>query len=334
MRTVRFALVLGLIGAAFLVTVPASASHGGLPSRVVLLSDHSTPVKTWSPLPVRVRLETAEGVPLAGKNMRIWDDSYMRWRCCGPPPWRTTDANGEVSATLHLDGNSANPVRVAAYWHGNDVYESAIVEWYQPMLGYQTTLDVAHAAQLTSGQTMPVTVAVSRTDPDRPTGCMDGAIVEIELTGPVTRTATAVVEDDGQSCGATVDMDMTITPGLYTLTASTGHAGWLRTDEPSVYTGTVNVRWQNTFADARGRGTALLNVATKDYRIILADGRDSGVRNAGPGMTRTGVTGSVNVWRIDLNHAENGESAAGTFYSTGLFSAHGVLHGAPWSLER
>lgn len=335
------ALVLSVLAAvAGLGVVPAASADtttDKAPSRVVLLSDHTTPVKTWSALQVRVRIEAADGTPLAGRNLRIWDDSYERWRCCGPPPWRTTDSNGEVNATLYLDGNSANPVRVAAYWHGDAVYDKAIVEWYQPLVGYDTTLSVTHATQRTSGQALPVTVSVRRTDAAAPTtGCIDGAVVPVTLSGPTTLQATAVVDHDpfAGTCRGTVEFPGNITPGRYTLTASTGHDGWSRTDEPRTYVGTVDVAWQHRYDDAAGRGSVFLNLATKEYRIVLADGRDSGIRNAGSGLSRTGVAGTVNVWRIDLAHTQDGDSASGTFYSTGSFAASGMLAGAGWDLTR
>lgn len=321
------------------LTVPVAsraAESDRVPSRVVLLSDHTTPVKTWAPLEVRVRVEAEDGTPLAGRSVRVWDDSYMRWRCCGPPPWRVTDANGEVRATLHLDGNSSNPVRVAAYWHGDGVYDSAIVEWYQPLVGYTTTVEMSHATQRTSGQTLPVTVSVYRTDPSASSsGCLDGAVVEVVLAGPTTSTATATVDHDpfAGTCRASVEFPLSITPGRYTVTASTGHAGWLRTDEPSVATGQLDLRWQHTFTDAAQRGTVFLNPVTGEYRVTLTDGRDTLVRNAGSGMTKTGVSGTVSVWRIDLQHADSTQSTTGTFYSTGVFSAKGSLGGAEWYLS-
>lgn len=335
-----FALVLSVlvvvVGLGVAPAASADTTTDKVSSRVVLLSDHSVPVKTWSPLPVRVRVEAADGTPLAGRNVRIWDDSYERWRCCGPPPWRTTDANGEVTATLHLDGNSAHPVRVVALWYGDDVYAKSYVEWYQPMVGYDTSLTVTHATQR-SGQTLPVTVSVRRTDPTAPsTGCIDGAVVPVTLAGPTTLEATAIVDHDpfAGTCVGTVEFPSTLTPGRYTLTASTGHDGWSRNDEPQRYVGAVDVAWQFRYDDAAGRGSVYLSLASKDYRVVLADGRDSGIRHAGTGLTRTGVTGTVNVWRMNLAHTQDGDSANGEFYSTGSFSASGLLAGAGWDLHR
>ena len=337
-RLRTLAPALAALAVSFLAVSPAAAEEpppAKLPSRVVLLSDHSAPVKTWSPVTVRVRIEAADGTPLAGRQLRFWDDSYTRWQL-GVPAWQTTDANGETSTVVHPDGNILNPVRMAAYWHGDATYEKAIVEWNQPVTGYTTTLSAVHETQRTSGQTLPVTLSVRRDDPaSSANGCLDGAVVKLELTGPsATQTATAVIEETATACTASAEFPLSVTPGDYTLRISTGHEGWLRTDEPRTLTRTVHVAWQNVFADAYGRGTAYVNYASRDYRIVLADGRDSGVRHAGDGMTRTGVTGTVPVWRLDLSHTDGADSATGAFYSTGAFTAHGVLAGTTWALGR
>jgi hypothetical protein len=227
-------------------------------------------------------------------------------------------------------------VRVAVYWHGDDVYAPAIVDFWIPVIGYDTTLDVTHAT-VRSGQPLPVTVSVRRADPAATAnGCIDDTVVPVTLSGPETRTATAVVEHDpfANTCTASVEFGADLTPGLYTLTASTGHEGWRRTDEPRTYTASVDVRWQHIYQDAAGLGTVFLQLASKQYRVALDDGRDSGIRFAGSGLTRTGISGTVSVWRIDLNHVEGDDRASGAFYSTGSFSAEGMLGGGAWKLDR
>lgn len=324
-----------------LASPAAHADTGTVVSRVVVLSDTTTPVKTWSAYPVSVRLEAADGTPLAGRSVTVWDDSYARWRCCGPPPSYATDANGEVRTVLHLDGNSAHPVRVAAFWHGDATYAKAIAEWYQPVVGYTTSLDVAAPTAVTSGDPIPVTLAVQRTDLSAPSrGCLSGSVVQVELIGPTALTTTATVGYDASThvCGVTVNLPTSLTPGSYTLTASTGHDGWSRTDEPMTVVRPLTVRWQYTFTDSRGDGQVLLSVAAQAYRVVLADGHDSGPRVVVGGITKTGLTVSgpygVAAWRIDLDHSDaDGDRATGAFYSTGSFAASGSFDGTGWSLS-
>jgi hypothetical protein len=339
-RLSAVAVLLVLVGS--LLAMPAArADTGTAVSRVVVLSDTTTPVKTWSAYPVRVRVEAADGTPLPGRSVTVWDDSYVRWRCCGPPPSYTTDAYGEVSTVLNLDGNSANPVKVAAFWHGDATYAKAIAEWYQPLVGYTTSLDVASPTAVTSGDAIPVTVSVQRTDPDAGTrGCLSGTVVQLDLAGPSPMTTSATVSYDAGTrvCGATVNLPTSLTPGSYTLTASTGHDGWSRTDEPWTVVRPLSIGWQYAFTDGSGRGRVLLSVAAQEYRVVLTDGHDSGARFVGSDISKTGVTVSgvygVAAWRIDLNHQPSGaDGATGAFYSTGSFSASGSFDGTAWSLS-
>lgn len=338
MRRTAMLLMAGvLLGSLALHPAPAGADTTieKIATRVVVLSDHSTPVKTWSPLEVRARVETLDGTPLAGRTVRVWDDSYERWRCCGPPPELTTDSNGEIATVLHLDGNSENPVRVAVYTYGDDIYEKSIAEWYQPLIGYDTSLDVMHSTSTASGGTLPVTVSVRRVDPAVSETCIDGAVVQLEISGPSPQTATAVVEHDAlaDTCDATVGIPWSVTPGSYTIVATTGHDGWHRTDEPQRRVSQVEVSWEHTYHDAHGHGTLRLNRATQEYRVSLADGRDSGVRHADV-LSKTGISGTLSLWRIDLADDDSTDHVTGEFYSTGAFTAHGSLDGSSWQLGR
>lgn len=305
-----------------------------IPTRVELLTDHSQPVKTGSPMPVRVRVTDDQGTPLVGRPVTFWDDSYMRWRCCGPPPKFPTDANGVASTVLYLDGNSANPVRVAVLVHSNETHQKTSVEWYQQLVGRNTTLSVSTVAVRTSGGTLPVTVSVRRED-DNPydNGCIVGSVVKLALIGPDTVEGSATIPNDG-SCQATVTLPVSVTPGSYVLKATTGHDGWRRTDEPRTVYRNVTIAWEYTFTDTSGRGFVYLNDETGDYQVVLPDGRDSGVRHAGAGLQQTGVVGTVSVWTIELTHGDATITTDGTFYSTGAFSASGTLDGVPWSLYR
>lgn len=333
-RTRAFAL----LAAAAVVTAAPAAVHAEedtrAVTRVVLLTDHSQPVRTWSPMTVTVRVEDANGVPMPGRLVSFWDDSYMRWRCCGPPYKHTTDANGIATDVLHLDGSSVNPVRVAALVHGTETHQQTKVEWYQQMTGWRTTLNATYETVVTGGDAIPVAFRVRRDDTGADNGCIEGAVVQATLSGPETHDVEATIPDDG-TCTAPAELPSTLAPGDYLFTATTGHSGWSRTDEPETLTYGLRVNWQHTYTDAHGRGTVYVNYASRHYRVVLADGRDSGVRHAGSGMTRLGVTGTVSAWRIELSHATGADTANGSFYSTyGTFSASGTLAGAPWSLSR
>lgn len=334
-------VVLAVAALLSLPAAPAAAEETTLlPSRVVLLSS-TAPVKTWADLPVRVRVEAEDGTPLAGRSVRFWDDSYQRWRCCGPPPLLTTDQDGEVGTVLNLDGSSANPVRVAVLVYASSTHEKTSLEWYQELRGYQTTVSMTGVpAAVTSSDSIALTVTAARTDPDSPDGCLAGAVVHVDVTGPDAVSTSATVDHrwDGSRwvCDAVAVLPAGLSPGAYTLTASTGHEGWSRTDEPAASSSAFTVVWQHRFTDAAGRGTVYLNPATHDYRVVLADGRGTGLTDAGEaGLTKTGVSGTVSLWRIDLAHgASEGDRAQGAFYSTGSFTASGSLAGQPWQLSR
>jgi hypothetical protein len=200
------------------------------------------------------------------------------------------------------------------------------------MIGLPTTLQATHATSWTSDdrKTIPVTVDVRR---DTGT-CIDDTIVEIELAGPDVVTATAVT-DAAAGCAVTVTLPAGLTPGTYAFTASTGHEGWYPNYEPVTVRRTVTVKWQHTFTDAAGRGVVRLNPATDEYLVTLTDGPASGVQNAGAGLARTGVLGTVNAWVIQLEHDDGaGTSAYGTFSSAGTFDVSGTIAGVPYELSR
>lgn len=328
MPRLRALLALALL----LAVAPAARAEEttSLPSRIVVLSDHTTPVDIYTPIEVRMRLEAADGTPLAGRQLRVWEQSVTHV-CCGPPPWRTTGADGVVSITSYPEGSTPFPQEYAAYWYGDATYAKTITEWTQPVVGWYTPLTVSAPAARTSGQALPVTVDVRRGN----TGtCVDDTVVEIALTGAGTRTATAVT-DAAAGCAVTVELPADVTPGTYTLTASTGHAGWYRLYEPSTVRRTVTVGWQHTFTDLYGRGTARLNHVTKHYDVTLAGGRSSGLQHAGDGMARSGVTGTVAAWVLTLEHDDGaGTSAHGTFSSAGTFTLSGTIRGEPYELSR
>ena len=346
MRRFLVGSFVAVVASLALVVVPssvgvASADGEKVPSRVVVLSDHSTAVKTWSQVTFRVRLESEDGTPLAGRSMRVWDDSYARWRCCGPPPWRTTDANGEIVESVLVDGSSRAPVRIAAYWYGDDVYAKALGEAYQPVAGYTTSLAVTHAAAVVSGGSLGVDVGAFRSDAAAPVsaqGCVDGARASVTLSrvgdGAVVYDGAVVVASAG--CTVHVDIPVNVTPGGYELVVawnSTTDPWFSWRDEFASYSALVDVGWQHTFTDSYGGGVVLVNWTTREYRVSLADGRDSGVVAADAALTRTGVGGVA--WRMDLAYggAVPGP-ASGAFYSTGMFSASGTLSGLPWRLSR
>jgi len=338
------AALTAVLAVAALLSLPAAPAAAEettlLPSRVVLLSS-TAPVKTWADVPVRVRVEAEDGTPLAGRSVRFWDDSYERWRCCGPPPLFTTDANGEAATVLNLDGNSAHPVRVAVLVYASSTHARTSLEWYQQLVGYQTTVSMTGVpAAVTSSDSIALTVTAARTDAASPDGCLEGAVVHVDVTGPDAVSTSATVDERWEGtrwvCDAVAVLPAGLSPGAYVVTASTGHEGWSRTDEPAATSSAFTVVWQHRFTDAAGRGSVYLNPATDDYRVVLADGRDSGLTHAGEdGLSKTGVSGTVSLWRIDLAHeASSGDRAEGTFYSTGSFTASGSLAGQPWQLSR
>lgn len=326
------------LGAAVVLTMlGAPAAHAAQPSVVVVLSDTTTPVKIWHPYVVHVRLEAPDGTPLVGRQVKVFNDSDQRWICCSPPPTFTTDANGEVSTTIYPVGNSVNPVRFAAYWYGDATYDKAITEWLLPIVGYSTDLPISAPARVTSGAAIPVSLSAVRTDPEASSrGCIVGAVVQLDVSGPSSLTTTATVQSDASgNCGATVNLPASLLPGTYTLTASTGHDGWNFKDEPLTVVRSLQVDWKRVFTDAKGFGTVYLAPSAQAYRVRLTSGIDSGAVYAGADLTQTSVmVGGVQVARDSLDHVEGANRAAGTFYSTGTFSASGVQDGTSWTLSR